>query len=170
MGIPARIHVSSAAAQAQRYAGELPLKQLPRLVELLANAEGQLQVDVQLQSQDRHAALRGVIHGELPLLCQRCQKVFAWPLQSEIDWRLVADEATERALMQECEPLLVENDELPLREAIEDEVLLAFPLLPRCESCENEVAAQPVVEAVLPEEEPRRENPFAALKKQLKSD
>jgi len=169
LGIPARIRVSSAAAQAERYDGDLPLKSLPRLVELLADAGGTLRVSLQAQSREGHVALQGALGGALPLLCKRCGKSYDWPLQAEVDWRLVADEASERALMQDFEPLLVEDDELQLREAIEDEVLLCLPMLPRCESCENIVAAQPVAAAPV-EEEPRRENPFAALKKQLKSD
>lgn len=168
LGIPARIRVSSAAAQAERFHGELPLKALPRLAELLADAGGKLEVSLQASLLQGHVALRGTLGGVLPLSCKRCGKSYGWPLQSEIDWRLVADEASERVLMQDCEPLLVENDELQLREAIEDEVLLSLPMLPRCESCENVVAVQP--EAAPVEEEPRRENPFAALKKQLKSD
>lgn len=170
MGIPTKIRVSSAAAHAERYAGELPLKALPRLRELLADTEAQLSVSLQAQQHQGHAALIGEISGDLPLICKRCGKRFAWPLRAEIDWRLVADEASERALIQECEPLLVENDELPLRDAIEDEVLLAMPMLPRCESCENRVASQPEAAVQEIEQEPRRENPFAALKKQLKSE
>ncbi|MDM4770148.1 DUF177 domain-containing protein [Solimonas sp. SE-A11] len=169
MGIPTRIRVSSAAAQAERYDGGLPLKSLPRLAGLLADVGGALEVSLQAQMREGHAALQGSLGGSLTLACKRCGKSYAWPLETEVDWRLVADEASERALMQEFEPLLVEDDELQLREAIEDEVLLCLPMLPRCESCENMVASQP--EAAAPvEEEPRRENPFAALKKQLKSD
>jgi uncharacterized protein len=169
LGIPARIRVSSAAAQAERFDGELPLKAMPRLAELLAEAGGKLEVSLQAQPRHGHVALQGCLQGSLKLLCKRCSKPYDWTLQSEVDWRLVADEASEKALMQEYEPLLVEDDELALREAIEDEVLLCLPMLPRCESCENIVAAQPEAEPPQ-EEEPRRENPFAALKKQLKSD
>lgn len=169
MGIPTKLRVSSAATQAERFDGELPLKALPRLAELLADAGGKLEVSLQASSLHGHVALQGTIGGVLPLACKRCGKSYGWPLHAEVDWRLVADEASEKALMQECEPLFVENDELPLREAIEDEVLLSLPMLPRCESCENIVSSQPEAAAQV-EEEPRRENPFAALKKQLKSD
>ncbi|HSW13105.1 MAG TPA: YceD family protein [Solimonas sp.] len=169
MGIPARIRVSSAAAHQEHYEGELPLQSLSRLREVLADTDTRLRVRLQARQREGYATLVGELAGELALNCKRCGARYLWPLQAGIDWRLVADEATERALMQECEPLLVENDELALREAIEDEVLLALPMLPRCESCENAVAAQPEVAEPV-EEEPRRENPFAALKKQLKSD
>ncbi|HEY0915751.1 MAG TPA: YceD family protein [Solimonas sp.] len=169
MGIPTKIRVSSAAAQAERYDGELSSKALPRLGGLLTDAGGVIQVSLQAQLRQGHVALQGMLAGSLALLCKRCGKSYDWPLEAEVDWRLVADEASERALMQEFEPLLVEDDELQLREAIEDEVLLCLPMLPRCESCENMVASQPEAAAPM-EEEPRRENPFAALKKQLKSD
>jgi uncharacterized protein len=171
LGIPAKIRVSSAVAQAARYESGLAVTALPRLRELLAAPEGELQVSLQAERRGAHAALTGSVAGSLPLNCERCGRRFAWPLQSEIDWRLVRSEDEERALLGECEPLLVENDELALREAIEDEVLLALPMLPRCETCENAVSALPPAAPEPMDDTPRRaENPFAALKKQLKSD
>lgn len=171
MGIPARIRVSTAVSQGSHYVGELPFRALPRLKELLAAPEGALQVRLQAGEINGHAALTGQVAGALPLPCKRCGARFEWPLQADIDWRLVRSEDEERALLAECEPLRVEDDELALRDAIEDEILLTLPMLPRCETCENAVSALPeAAPEPVQDTEPRAENPFAALKKQFKSD
>src|SRR3546814_8193390 len=60
-----------------------------------------------------------------------------------IDLRLVETEEEEQAVLHEADPYLVQDDRLPLREIVEDEILLALPMLPRCESCENVVQASP---------------------------
>lgn len=171
MGIPVKIRVSTAAAQAAQYDGELSFTALPRLRELLADTKGGLQVHLSAGMAGGRATFSGSISGGLWLSCKRCGAHFVWPLQSEVDWRVVRNEAEEREVLSDHEPVVVEDDELPLREVIEDEVLLSLPMLPRCETCENEVAALPEVAPVPLEETPRpAENPFAALKKQLKSD
>jgi uncharacterized protein len=47
----------------------------------------------------------------------------------------VHSEAEERRLLHDCEPLLVEDDTVPLHEVVEEEVLLAIPIAPRCSTC-----------------------------------
>jgi uncharacterized protein len=167
LGIPAIIRVSSAAAHAERSEGDLALKSLHRVVDLLAEPSGSVKVSLQAGASNGVATLAGDIGGDLPLSCRRCGRTYAWSLRTRLDLRLVQSEAQERALMQEVDALLVENDELMLRELVEDEILLALPMLPRCETCENAVNAAP--EVAPPVVEPSvRENPFAALKQQLK--
>src|SRR3546814_6525071 len=92
----------------------------------------------------------------------------AWPLQIDIDLRLVETEEEEQAVLHEADPYLVQDDRLPLREIVEDEILLALPMLPRCESCENVVQASPQPKAE--DETVRREvNPLDRKSKRLNS-
>ena len=57
------------------------------------------------------------------------------PLDVERSFRFVADEATAEALDEECdEDLLALGREFDLRELIEDELLMALPVVPRHES------------------------------------
>jgi uncharacterized protein len=83
----------------------------------------------------------------------------------------VFSEAEERSALADAEPLLVEDDRLPLRQIVEEEVLLALPMLPRCESCENVVNQALASSQGREQEAPApRDNPFAALKRQLQSN
>ena len=130
-----------------------------------------MQVDLQADRRSGWPRLHGRIAGPLMLECRRCGAAFAHELDLAVDLRLVFGEAEERAALADAEPLLIEDDRLLLRQIVEDEVLLALPMLPRCQSCEN-VVNEPAATAVRsPEQEAPvpRNNPFAALKRQLQS-
>ncbi|HUP93144.1 MAG TPA: YceD family protein [Solimonas sp.] len=167
MGIPFKIHATHALAHGEQHAGEIAIKLLPRLVEQLEGPAGRLQVQLEATRAPGYPMVRGRVQGLLPLACRRCGKSFEWPLDVTLNLRLVRSDDEERNALHDCDPYRVENDELPLHEMVEDEVLLALPMLPRCPACENAVLA--AAPAEMPKlEEPRRDNPFAALKKQLK--
>lgn len=152
-----------AVAQSQRYMGELLVKALPRLKQALADDSGSLQVEIVATRVLRRAAMVGNIQGQVMLQCQRCEKPFPYALKTAVDLRLVSSDEEERQLLKNCEPYWVHDDSLLMHEMIEDEVLLALPMLPRCDSCENSVQAAPLTTDR--DEHSDRENPFAALKK-----
>jgi uncharacterized protein len=133
-GIPRYASATKAVATRQRYVGTLPLAQMPRLAAQLAGNAGQL--DVELEAGPDAAgrpALRGAIRGELSLACQRGLHPFPWPCQVDTALRLVGSEAEEEKAMGEADTHLVVDDQLPLRDIVEDEVLLALPMMPRCD-------------------------------------
>ena len=97
------------------------------------------------------------------LTCQRCLQPFEVPLTFERRLRFVRGEAEAEALDAESEDdVLALSRSLDLRELIEDELLLALPIVPR-----HEVCPQPLPMAVgeedLEEDVPERPHPFAAL-------
>lgn len=132
--IPKHVAAAKAIAARQRFAGPVPVAQLPRLVAQLADREGALDVELEAGKDAAGLAwLRGGIRGELMLTCQRGLHPFAWPCAVDTQLRLVGSEAEEEKAMKEAEAHLVEDDRLPLRDIVEDEVLLALPMQPRCE-------------------------------------
>ncbi|MFT4045396.1 MAG: YceD family protein [Solimonas sp.] len=171
MPIPQTVRASTAATQSQAYRGELAVRSFERLLPSLANGEGQLRVELRARKAHGHAVLDGTVDGALSLRCLRCDRAYAWPVRIDVALRLVDTEEEEQAVLHEADPYLVQDDQLPLREIVEDELLLALPMLPRCESCENIVRAG-AAEAS-PETQTQdgaahgRENPFAALKGRL---
>ncbi|MBI3171455.1 MAG: DUF177 domain-containing protein, partial [Hydrocarboniphaga effusa] len=77
--------------------------------------------------------LRGKISGVLALTCQRGLHPFDWVCEVPLSLRLVFSEVEEEQLLKDCEPYLVRDDQLPLREVVEDEVLLSLPIVTRCD-------------------------------------
>ena len=163
MPIPDKITASKAVARHERFAEEMPLAGFVRLQGLLASEAGVIAAEIEAgRDESDHPHLQGRLQGELQLICHRCLKAFGWKLDAPLAIRLVNTEAEEAQALHESDPYLVLDDRLPLREIVEDELLLALPMMPRCKSCEN---AAPPVPAKEPGKETRKENPFAALKR-----
>ncbi len=136
--LPIYVPAASAIARESAFQGTILVERLPRLVESLTSPDGTLDVELQLGSEmARPPFLRGHVRGNLRLQCQRCLEDFSWPLDAKVDLRLVENEADESRWLQDYEPYLLEDDRLPLHAIVEDEVLLALPLSPRCPTCER---------------------------------
>ncbi|MGQ0701216.1 MAG: YceD family protein [Panacagrimonas sp.] len=135
MSIPTQISASRGLTHAERYVGDVDGATLARLSDVspgMLHAELALRTDVAKRNW-----LEGKIGGQLKLICQVCLEPFSWSLDAPVALALAFNEDQEERLMADCEPLLVLDDRLMLHEIVEDEVLLALPLMPRCPACEN---------------------------------
>jgi uncharacterized protein len=133
-GIPLRVKASQAALRHVAFTGSVPLAKLPRLSASLAEASGTLQVELQAtRDGEGQDWLHGEIRGRLPLTCQRGLHPFEWDCDVALSLALVESESEEAKLLKDTESYLVQDDELPLRDLVEEEVLLALPMMPRCE-------------------------------------
>ena len=108
------------------------------------------------------AWLRLTVATTLPQTCQRCLEPVDIAVQFEREFRFVESEAVAEAQDDDCEEdLLVTNREFDLAALIEDEVLLALPLVPRHDTCPVNVKMVAVDEDFdAPVEKP---NAFAVL-------
>jgi len=98
----------------------------------------------------------------LPMQCQRCLKPVLTPVLAERSFRFVADEATAAALDDEAEEdILVLSREFDALALVEDELIMALPLVPRHDVC-PEVVTMAVSDPEV-ETEQARPHPFAAL-------
>ena len=106
-----------------------------------------------------HLEARAVV----PLTCQRCLGPVEMPLSVDRWFRFVADEATAAAEDDECEEDLLALEPRPrLYEVLEDELLMALPVVPRHDECPEPVplaSSDDDFEAACAE----KPNPFAAL-------
>jgi uncharacterized protein len=160
MSIPAQVSASRALAREERFAGPLDSATLDRLAEFEPRELGaDLQVRVDA---GRQGWLEGQVTGRLQLECQVCGERFPWSLRAPVRLALAMNEEEEERLMDQGEPVLVRDDHLLLHQIVEDEVLLALPMLPRCPACEN---ARPPEGDDAASDTVDRLRPLAALKK-----
>ena len=66
----------------------------------------------------------------LPLTCQRSLEVFALPVSVDARLGFIVREEDEAGLPQDYEPLLIDPAGLRPADVIEDELILALPLVP----------------------------------------
>ena len=105
----------------------------------------------------------------LALQCQRCLTPVVEEVQAERDFLFVADEATAEAMDEDSEAdVLVISRDFDALSLIEDELILALPLVPRHEVCPQAGPTSVADEAF--EEASERPNPFAALAALKKGD
>ena len=100
---------------------------------------------------------------QVPMVCQRCLGMAQIDLQVQRSFRFVRDEATAEAQDDEAEEdLLALSKDFNLRELLEDELLMALPLVPMHEVCPEEVPME-AKSADFVEGAEEKTNPFAVL-------
>ena len=137
--------------------GVWPLGDFQRLRDMLASEEGEVAYRVQgTRDENGRPALQVRVQGTLQLRCQRCLE----PLPFEVR---VEDLLVLAATLSEihAEPAgayapdrIVAGKEMPVRELVEDGLILALPYAPRHESCAPRAAAG----------EEQGSSPFASLR------
>jgi len=149
--------------------GEAPLRKFPRLLEETTGEGADRPVHWTAVGEQRMVggAPQAWLHLEgntvLSMTCQRCLEPVDMPLSFERSFRFVADEAAAEAeddLVEE--DLLVTRRDFPLQELVEDECLMALPVVPQHEVCPIDVplsVSDPDFEAANAE----KPHPFAAL-------
>lgn len=140
--------------------GELPLAELPRLSSLLDDAEGSARYRIEFGRDALEVPFAKLsIEAGLPLVCQRSLQPFVQQIEIEQTLGLIRDEAGEAALPPGYEAMLVPEDgRINAAELVEDELILAVPLIPVSPGSESVERDWPVRE-----EEAAATNPFAAL-------
>jgi len=131
--------------------GAWPVADFPRLRDALRTDEGTLQCELRgMPGELGRPLLRLRVEGALQFVCQRCLGALEYPLHIEVALQLAATQAE-----IDADPLgaggperIVANREMPVRDLLEDELLLAIPLAPRHESCAGWLAA-PGVETLI---------------------
>jgi uncharacterized protein len=124
---------------------------------MLASDTGDIAYTVQGTRDDQgRPALQLRVRGALQLRCQRCLE--AMPFEVDLNERLVLAATQAEVDAAPSDPSapdrVVAGKEMPLRDMIEDELILAIPYAPRHESC----LAHPG------REEPETRSPFANLR------
>lgn len=139
-----------------------PLSGFARLCEGAVGDAGGVKVNVRIHRDEQGLFLmEGQMATTLSLCCQRCLEAVATDIEVEVQLWLLRDEGKAELLAEEADYLVLEEDgRIALADALEDELILALPLVPVHESCEmHQVRSEDIVEA----DTPRRENPFQVL-------
>jgi uncharacterized protein len=168
---PFNLDVAAFAKEAGQLSGDWPIGQLDRLAEFALADEPASEADsVTWRVRGEQRAMRGgefqvwlhvTAETGLPLECQRCLKSVHVPLTIERSFLFVHGEDAAAQLDADSEDdVLALTRALDLRELIEDELLLALPLVPRHEVCPVPLQVKPSAEDDMANDKP---NPFAAL-------
>jgi len=157
VALPERVDASRMVQARRTFEGKLPIASFQRLRGSLAAVEGEARYDLQFGRDELGVAYLAVrVDADLPLTCQRTLEVYRQPVHVDQRLGLIGEESEEAALPPGYEPLLIPDGQVGLADVIEDELILALPVVPLKPGAPLEWHDEGVEE----ESEP---NPFAAL-------
>lgn len=129
--LPDRVDVARQVQARRVFEGTLPLASMQRLRGSLADDDGEARYSIEFGKDDlgvAYLALR--VEAGLPLVCQRTLDTFVHRVAIDQRLGLIAREDEEASLPEGYEPLLVPDGQLALADVVEDELILALPVVP----------------------------------------
>ncbi len=126
------------AREARSLQGELPIAELTRLLDLLADSSGRLsyRIEGSMAARNRPQLLLQ-LDGALSVCCQRCLEGIVYPVRVRSVLEFVNDEEelTQEEIEDDARDFLLAQSEFDVVALIEDELILDLPSAPRHESC-----------------------------------
>ena len=151
--------VSKEVAQNSLLTGSIQLSGFTRLCSLVMTNEATINISIEfLTSKYQHPSIKGHVETELLTECQRCLAPMVHPIN--LDFDLLIDASDEDVHSFQVDTVFTDDGYVNIFEVIEDELILALPLISIHEdvSCNEHWQSgsneEPVVE---------KNNPFAVL-------
>lgn len=158
--------VSRELEQHASFSGRIPLSQMPRLCSLVMHDDSEIEVSFEFASDAfQHSAIRGHYHVGLTAECQRCLEPMVQTIDQ--DFELLIDATDEDIQAFQVDSVYTSEGYLDVFEVIEDELILALPLIMMHEdtAC-NEYLQSGASDAPIVE----KNNPFAVLEALKRDD
>jgi len=136
--------------------GEVPVAELPRMTDLLADSEGKICYVLRgLAGKDGNPLLELKVDGVCNLRCQRCLNALTYPIKLVSRLRLVNDGDVDNTDIEDDEADSIPAEKrLDILALLEEELLLSLPIAPKHGLGECQIAAEGLN---------RSNNPFAVL-------
>jgi uncharacterized protein len=146
----------------------VPLAELPRLRSQLASVEGLVRGRVHFTRESGFVVADLSMSGAAALTCQRCLGAMTEPVNSAVRVALITAESDASRVPENLEPVLAPGGRINVGELVEEELLLALPIVPLHAEASDCAVAQdaPAVKVEAPEQTTQK--PFAQLDKLLK--
>lgn len=162
--LPEQIAPDQLLAAGGHLQGRVLLELLPRLVASLPQDQAKgIAVGVNLrlvEDPQGRLWLKGQLHLDLVLVCERCREPLDWPISTEVGMYLVRSDQAPQELGDDVDYVVI-GENLALHDLVEDEMILALPLVakhPAGTECGERSRLGPLAESGV------RDNPFAILK------
>jgi uncharacterized protein len=112
----------------RRISRQFPAHELPRLVAAGLPAQEIVQAEFGFSLFDGQPAIDGAVHGKVDLVCQRCMKAVTIEVEEPFKVLVVREERLDEP--GGYEPVVADPARLDLGWLVEEQLLLALPLVP----------------------------------------
>lgn len=155
--LPNFIDVKRFTLQNCHLKGNVDLAEMSRLHDSLYSQDGTVEIDLHFTINEQHRPIiTGNIQTTLNVLCQRCLQVMSLPIETKVALIILNNEDQE--VPDNYEALILTNPETSLYNLIEDELLLALPIVSYHTDCSSNQ-----YKILKPDPEDLKENPFKIL-------
>ncbi|MGI1678026.1 MAG: YceD family protein [Cellvibrionaceae bacterium] len=167
--LPQSVDARKFAHQGVDLGGELKLERLIRFQEAIVASISPLVAELRFDlDASRHRVLTGTIKGEVSVICQRCMQPMTFCINTRLAIGIVSTEEAIKQLPKGLEPWLVDSEDgsADLYEVLEDELLLALPMVAyHEEQCVDKALYSSGVDDLEDREVPKKSkvNPFSVL-------
>ncbi len=129
--LPETINPSRLALSQVEISGDIKVKKLTRLSELLASDDAVLHCKVGCdKDEQQRLMISGSINATLQMYCQLCLEPMQVELVQDFKLLVVSDDDQANEVLENYEPIEINNDRLQLKQLFEDEAILALPVAP----------------------------------------
>ncbi len=136
--LPASIEPLHLAKIGMTLTGSLPLVKMERIKESLCDSHGEVYIHWSFfQDDQRRSVIQGKIHTQLLLQCQRCLQPMTYQIDAPVALMIVSNGTEPDDLQIEYEMLELTDTSISLLTLVEDELILALPLVVMHEHCPN---------------------------------
>ncbi|MCX8049379.1 MAG: DUF177 domain-containing protein [Methylohalobius sp.] len=104
---------------------------------MIVNSEGAAKVELTFSQIGKVVAVTGRVEADLEVVCQRCLEPVRIEVRAVVNLGVVTSIAEGDMLPEPYEPLLLEEEKLRFSDIVEDELILAIPVVPRHAECER---------------------------------
>ena len=162
--LPLTIDLARAAQKRLDYQGVYAPELVARLADTVVSVDSDVECTMSFAiDNQRLAVLQGTADVQVTLSCQRCNQSFPHAVHVSYCFSPVSSDEQAEALPEAYEPVdITDFGEIDLLAVIEDELILALPVVPVHDSEHCEVSEADMVFGELPEEA-QKPNPFAVL-------
>ena len=152
-----------------RIAGDMEIAGMQRLAGRLAGSAGTVHAELRFGRDAGNVRyVRGRVRASLDLTCQRCLETLRFPVDIAVSLGIIGAAGEAESLPGEYDPLLLDESEtVSLGDLIEDELILALPIVARHARGECGMQLPAAAPEASAEEETHR--PFANLADLMKS-
>ncbi|MCL5254562.1 MAG: 23S rRNA accumulation protein YceD [Gammaproteobacteria bacterium] len=146
--------------------GVIPGQSLPRFNEVLASPCTDVEVTLTFDTDEQKIHyFRGQAKATVELVCQRCGDAMPWQLETEFQYAPVTKRRSAEDMPEHYEAVeLNELGEVLLHPLVEDELLLALPIVAKHVEQDCKIKSDAMKWGELPAEA-EKQNPFAVLQK-----
>ncbi|MBE9562104.1 MAG: DUF177 domain-containing protein [Proteobacteria bacterium] len=167
--LPKLVHPQHLAVKGRVLKGQVAITELSEhLCDNLSSTDGYVQIDWKfILNNKKRPIISGLVQTQLQMLCQRCLTPAVITVETKVALVVFTEEPSQyEELPPDYETIILPNKPVPLLTLIENELILALPIVAKHEICPtNRFQMQEEVEEVIEEKD---ENPFISALAKLK--